>query len=124
MPIMPATSSCVRRASRINARAASAPSSEEVRGDREIILEAFKRNPKALKFASENLRADDLIQATAGEEVTKEDLYVAAYEEIQNNKYDKKLFGQALAQAGGNIEKAKNIYIKLRVASVGRDLNE
>jgi hypothetical protein len=89
--------------------------SERLRGDREIAFKALETQGYVYDFASEELRADPLIQAAMGYIVDPEKLYLAAYNEIKNDEYDEELFGRALAEAEGNIEEAKNKYVKMRV---------
>ena len=48
-------------------------------------------------------------------------LYVLVYEEVENKEYDKEMFGQALKEAKGKIEEAKNLYIEMRVAQFKQD---
>jgi hypothetical protein len=56
-----------------------------------------------------------MTEANSIEKPTSEELYLAAYNEIKNDEYDEELFGRALAEAEGNIEEAKNKYVKTRV---------
>ena len=50
--------------------------------------------------------------------MSDEDLFLSAYNELEEKEFDKEIFGKSLAQADGKIEEAKNLYIKLRVESL------
>ena len=115
---------------------------DELKADREIVLtavrSAYARRLKFLRgiisiptwfsfedfhpieFASAPLQVDPILNAAAGYHVEREELYLAAYEEVINNRYDKPLLGQALAEADGNIQEATNIYIRMRVAQFSK----
>ena len=78
-------------------------------------------NQDAFYFGSDKLQADPSLQALSGNEVEIEMLYLGAYNEIKTAEYDKFLFGRALAEAEGNIEEAKNKYVKMRVKQFTED---
>ena len=95
-----------------------------MREDRAFVLRAVKIDRRSYYAASDELKDDPIIKAVAGkalleansiEKPTSEELYLAAYNEIKNDEYDEVLFGRALAEAEGNIEEAKNNYVKMRV---------
>lgn len=50
--------------------------------------------------------------------------YGIAEEEILNNNVDKGIWAQALVKSGGNEEKRKIVYIKLRAKKIKRDLSQ
>ncbi len=69
--------------------------SEELRADRDFMLEAVRQGGYAPKYASLELKADIIIKSIAGHPVSRQDLYLFADEEVSRYKYDKTLLGRA-----------------------------
>jgi len=95
--------------------------SKDLQADREVVLAAVTEFKHALDYASKDLQADPLLLYLVSLGIATEKLYVAVYEEVENKNYDKEMFGQALKEAKGKIDEAKNIYIERRVAQFRRD---